>query len=218
MKEQDLARYLVNWLKSQYWEVYQEVEPRKKNSVADIVAVKDKVVWVIETKTSMSLTLLGQALNWKGHGNFISVCIPQRKPSKALEASMKFLSQNGIGLLEYTNFPNNFVVSVKPRFDRKRTDIIYESLHEKQKDFAEAGNSDGLRWTPFKETCFKLRKEVNLNPGLTLKEYIDKIHHHYNSDKTAIISIRTHIRSGLIEGVIPKIEKNKLRLYPPNKE
>ena len=73
-KEADLAKVVVSWLNEQHWDVYQEVQIHGFGGVADIVAVQGPLVWVIECKTSLSLTVMEQASVWRVH--FRSVAVP----------------------------------------------------------------------------------------------------------------------------------------------
>lgn len=83
MKETELAQPVVEWLESQHWDVYQEVEC--PGGYADIVAVRDNYLWIIECKTSFSLKVVEQAMGRRAH--FRSIAIPKTRGS---------LSENGI--------------------------------------------------------------------------------------------------------------------------
>jgi hypothetical protein len=71
--ETDIARPVVAWLQAQGWTVYQEVQ--HQGCVADIVAVRGPLLWVIECKAQLGLAVLGQALGWQGHAHAISVAV-----------------------------------------------------------------------------------------------------------------------------------------------
>lgn len=61
--EAALAAVIVKELRNLGWAVYQEVD--FGNKIADIIAVWDsKIVWIIETKLHLNLTVLSQA--WGG--------------------------------------------------------------------------------------------------------------------------------------------------------
>jgi Holliday junction resolvase len=50
IKEIDIGKALVEWLNVQHWDVYQEV--KIYSHIADVVAVRNGIVWIIECKTS----------------------------------------------------------------------------------------------------------------------------------------------------------------------
>lgn len=214
MNEQQLSTYLVEWLKRDGWDVYQEVE--SVGGIADIVALKNNILWTIECKNSLTLAVLEQSLNWLNKSHFVSVYVPQKKKVKGYRAALTLLVDNGIGLIKYSNMliSPGIHVELKPKLNRKISKSLFNSLHEEQKSFAPAGNSKGSRWTPFKQTCINLYSEVKTNPGLTLKEYIDTIKHHYRSDPTAISCISGYIKSGVIQNIDIVNENGKLKLYP----
>ena len=79
--EQDIAAQVVEWLSGGEWEIYQEVQPSRNERVADIVAVRGSVYWIIETKRSLSISVLEQAWSWSGHSHLRSVAVPALKRS-----------------------------------------------------------------------------------------------------------------------------------------
>ena len=187
IKETDLAFRVVNWLDSQHWDVYQEVQIN--SSIADIVAVQGRLVWIVECKTSLSLSLIAQAIEWIHHAHFVSVAVPiRRQPyqTKAQFVAKNILKHYGIGLLRVPyNSQNLNEHSVKPKINRfARSECVKKMLNEKQKHWAPAGSQGGY-WTPFKQTCREVVRIVNKNPGIILKDLIDKLDHHYASDKSA---------------------------------
>lgn len=72
--EQALAQHVIDWLEAQHWDVYQEVPLHGGGSkTADIVAVRNGLVWVIECKTTLSLAVMAQASSWNVHLRSIAV-------------------------------------------------------------------------------------------------------------------------------------------------
>lgn len=65
IKESDMAKVVVDYLEG--GEVYQEV--KVYDSIADIVWVCGQIVWIIETKLSLSMSLLSQATRWVGYAH-----------------------------------------------------------------------------------------------------------------------------------------------------
>lgn len=140
-KETDIAKAAVDWLTSQNWEVYQEVQFRPFGRIADIVAVNGRLVWVVECKTSLNLALLEQAYRWRGYANFISIAVPQARNGKGRGAAELFLKQFGIGKLSVHPYDTHQTIS--PKLHRIKTNVLKNCLNEHQKTYAAAGNADG---------------------------------------------------------------------------
>ncbi len=83
--EVELARPVVAWLGDLGWEVFQEVSAG--GSVADIVARRGPVLWVVEVKRSLGLSLLGQAHAWKRRAHRVSVAVPAGRDTTARRSS-----------------------------------------------------------------------------------------------------------------------------------
>ena len=218
IKETDLAAKVVEWLNAQHWDVYQEV--KVGGSIADIVGIQNNLVWVIECKTSLSLSLICQAIEWKRYSHFVSVAAPVHRNvfSKSRQGAEKILKQYGIGIInvrmdrEEINIPQT-----KPALNRKAmSDIVKKSLNDNQKTAAPAGSQGGY-WTPFQETSRGIKRMVDKYPGICLKDLIEKISHHYASDKTAKACVRHWIEKGIIRDIMIKKEGKYLKLYSNNK-
>jgi hypothetical protein len=78
-KETELAKVVVGELRERGWTVYQEVTVG--GSVCDIVAVSGRVLWAIEAKLSLGMTVLSQAKAWNGAANLVSVAVPNGRRS-----------------------------------------------------------------------------------------------------------------------------------------
>lgn len=216
-KETEMAKKVIEWLNSQHWEVYQEV--KIGSSIADIVSIQGKLIWIIECKLNFSLDLIGQALEWRRDANFVSIAIPKQKRryiSKARRVGYQILRNYGIGLIEIVNLNADINhQKIEPKLNRKPySKLIKDSLCEKQKYWVPAGTCGGGYWTPFQETCRNVEKIVKTNPGIILKDLIDNLKHHYASDISARASISHWVKKGVINGVEYKKEGRYLRFYP----
>lgn len=219
-KEADLAARVVQYLEEEQWEVYQEVEPRRWGSTADIVAVMGRVVWVIECKLSMSMDLLGQAMDWQGYAHRVSVAVPAPKRHRSDKKDIflhKVCSTWNIGWLEVENndWSHGVRERMRPGFQRRLVDNrIRDSLTEKHKTYSKAGTDTRKRWTPFQHTCDQVAGLVRQRPGITLKEIVDAVDHHYASDSGARSSLSHWVQKGVVKGVEAKREGRYLRFYP----
>lgn len=217
-KETDLALKVVEWLTSQHWDVYQEVQIC--SSIADVVAVQGPLVWIIECKLSMSLGLIGQAHEWIRNAHFVSVAIPggKRYLTKSRHVAKKIMRHYGIGMFEIYDLRDIREHSVQPRLNRKATTkIVKDSLREGHKHYAPAGSQGGY-YTPFKATCRHMVRIVKKNPGIILKDLIDASRHHYLSDVTARACISKYAKRGIIKGIRCERSGKLLRFYPDDKE
>jgi hypothetical protein len=210
MKEVDLAAKVIDYLSAQHWEIYQEVAAC--GSIADIVAVQGQLLWVIECKTSLSLGLIGQAFEWRKRAHFVSVAVPPKKWTKAREVARIILKNYGIGML---NIKEHYADQAeKPMLNRKAyAQDIRKRLCDKHKTWARAGSHSGY-WTPFQETSRCVLATVRKNPGVSLKELIDDIKHHYSSDATARACISKWVQNGVIQGIETRREGKLLKFYP----
>lgn len=206
--EVELGRVIVAWLRDQKWEVYQEVQNRSR--VADIVAVRDKVVWVIELKAVLRLAIMEQADGWLGAANYVSCAVPRRRVSRFVKRA---LEASGIGLLLARRWGQRYEVHeyLRPHLAR-RYEAVWR-LDERHKTFAEAGNALSLRLSPFKVTCENVLRAAKRTPGLTMTEVIRSIEHHYSSSASARCSLLKWIQTGEVPGVEARLQEGRYRIY-----
>lgn len=217
-KETDLAKEVICWLKDQQWEVYQEVGTGYGNPVCDIVAVQNNIVWALECKLSASLALLKSANNWCGwYANYVSVVVPEvnRKNRDVRGMFERYARHDGIGVVRVGT--NHIWETVRPRLWRCKGKGIYGLRHylvEAQKTMCEAGSKGGGHWTSFRQTCINMERVVRDNPGITMKELMGKVEHHYRSSSTARSCILKWLQDSKIPGVRFEKQGRAFMLYP----
>ena len=225
IKEVDIARPVVRYLESHGWDVYQEVN--SLFGIADIVAVLDKHLWIVEVKSTLSLALIAQAKRWVGSAHWVSVAIPTRKSvfcSDARRVGMDILSDLGVGVLKVVVEKDGADgrvaehLSHEPKMIRKPNlgplKTIRDGLVPQQKNFAEAGSVGGAHWTPYKQTCSEVYQYVKRHPGCTVKELIDeKGKYHYSTSSSARHSLSAMARLGHVPGVVARRKGRKLCLF-----
>lgn len=222
--EADLGKIVVQYLRDLGWEVYQEVSwGQGGNKRADIVAVQDRVIWILELKKTFGFDVLAQAEEWI-HWNCahkVSVVTPEPKKGrvKAYGFRKKMAEHIGAGWLQVRNGrwgqPDFVSTEATPRIQRRlRDDHLGTFIREEHKTALEAGSQGGGYWTPFRGTALAVQETVRTCPGITLKELIEKVDHHYRSDAGARSSIRKWVSQGVIEGVEFRKEGRKLTLHP----
>ena len=186
LAESDHAKRIVEYLMKMGWDVYQEVRAGHLCPRADIVAIqqlgKAKLSWIIETKTSFSISVIEQALYWRDNHSSNYVSISPAKIGNKVHRMIRLLNNYGIGV-----FMSNPVLPKYYRINRHFS--IERYLHEEQKNYLTAGSPGGGYYTQFRETKNNIENYVKNNPGCTLKEAIDNTKHHYTSDKIAIARI-----------------------------
>ncbi|MBC2632303.1 hypothetical protein H6X84_25135, partial [Salmonella enterica subsp. enterica serovar Enteritidis] len=69
MKESDMYPYLKQYFEGKGYTVYPEIEPLSGYKRADIVAIKDQDVVIVEMKVGFGLTVIQQAFDWRGYAH-----------------------------------------------------------------------------------------------------------------------------------------------------
>jgi hypothetical protein len=210
----DVAKGVIAYLCNLRWDVYQEVQLSYSSPCADIVAVQNGIVWVVETKASRTLTVIEQAIYWRRYAHKVSVGVPYSRRGSMWE---EILAWKGVGCLEVSGKSAESIrESVRPKLIRNAsTDFLKSKLCDEHKTFAEAGNPHGHRWTPFQKTAQALQRYVasrqivdGKKVGVLLKKAIESVDHHYSSNSSAKQSMKKWIEEGVIEGLtIQKVDR-----------
>lgn len=224
--EEEFAKDIVNLLQDESWEVYHEVQ--FLGGRVDIVATQGRLVRIVETKMSLTPTLIGQASRYIGFANFIHVVVPKKvntrhesdsRGKKILEIACKTL---GIGVMEVlpmfrtsSKLSLSESITVPAKINRRICTDIFRYLKEEQKgSWGEAGNARHEYYTPWRQTCRDWRQYVDNHPGCTLKEVMTGAKHHYRTDATCKSSMRELLNKGIVKG----IELRDGKLYPKEEE
>ncbi len=211
MKEIDLAIPLIAWLDSHGFEVYQEVQVN--GDTADIVAVlHGKLVHVIEVKTALSMAVLAQADRWRHYAHWRSVAVPHLRRNGAVHPfTMRICQDYGIGMFY---IGRDISERIPPAFNRKvRADIVLKTLRPEHKTYAQAGSSNGRRWTPFAATCTSIARYVANHPGCDLKTLVGSIDTHYASKSCASHCISHWAQAGKVQGIRCVRDGKHLRFF-----
>ena len=213
--ETELAKDVIEWLTADGWEVFQEVPAH--GHVADIVAKRGPLVWIIEAKVSFGLAVIEQASNWVHYANLVSVAVPY---SRKDEFKRQICSKFGVGVLvwrhEHNTYANSWKISetIRPEFCRKTIGSWEKILKEQHKTFCAAGSTgQKKRFTPFVDTCQQLVQIVTNNPGITLKNALLLIKHHYKTPASARASILHYIENRIIGEIRAEFVNKEILLY-----
>lgn len=223
MKKEDLAAAVVAHLRDLHWDVHQEVGG-PYGARADIVAVQGSLLYVVETKTTLGLAVIGQALHWLARAHYVSVAVPwNRRVGPERHCAERILREWGIGLMTVTlsEYEGSRVrEEVSPRLWRRipldGTARLRAMLNDGTRTYAKAGNADGKFWSPFKETVRQVQQTVHQAPGITTRELVGSIRHHYSTDRTARSTLLRWLWLGKIPGVRGEGER-PVRWFPAKK-
>lgn len=202
--EVDMMRFVVSWLRDQKWEVFQEVQ--FGGSRCDIVARQGGVLWCIEGKMVLNLQVVAQAIHWRPYANYISIAVPLRQKNDMANDIFRW---KGIGILLVNNLTEQewhcpIIEDVRPRLWRKIGGRLAKNLYAESKDYAEAGNAQSKFWSPFKNTVREIHQALGHAQlhGMTTRELVNAIHHHYHCASTARSSLHKWLNEGVIDGVV----------------
>lgn len=221
--ETEIGRVVVAWLAASGWDVYQEVQPHAYGAVADIVATRGPLVWIIECKAALGLGVLEQALAWKGLAHYLSVASPPWgvRPRRRRVFDLVF-HESGIGWLGVkTGEPSYYLQPsveevVAPRL--ARTAIVTSWRHvltEAHKTYAEAGSAGGGFLTAWRASCDRVAAWVGRNPGASMKDMMTELGRlHYATPASARSAMVRCIQRGEVRGVRCERDGRALRLYP----
>lgn len=205
--EAQLAAVVIHWLEALGADVYQEVEIHTQGHRADIVARIRSEIWIVETKASMSLAVIEQAMDRRRHAHRVYIAAPLARA----RAGRLLCSELGIGLLEVSadSYDGPMVRQVcASRRWNQRPVALAARLQPEHKTHARAGAPTGGHWSPFRKTIELLAARVAKSPGLSVKDAVNSIEHHYRNNTGARTSLATWIREGKVPGV--RIEDGKL--------
>ena len=82
ISEKTIGMAVQDWLIERQWDCFPEVQIRQRGPRADLIAVKGPLMWALETKLSLNLHVIEQALRWKNLGALytsVAVLKPKRK-------------------------------------------------------------------------------------------------------------------------------------------
>lgn len=186
-RESALAARVVSWLEAQRWDVYQEVEHR--GDIADIVAVRAGLVWVIETKVTLSLAVMHQAARWPVHYRSLAVPwakrgwderkIAERICGDFLQVGVLYIDGPGLDVHGGYHYGertvSEHVRAPLLRHNHALAVALRERLRPDHKTYAQAGSNRGGRWTPYKQTISEVRELLKKRgaAGATLREIVE---------------------------------------------
>lgn len=164
VSEIELAAVVVDWLEARGYDVFQEVELRAQGQRADIVARRGSELTIVEVKVSASLALLYQAMERRRLAHRIYVAIPRCS-----------------------------LAMIDDRRWNSRPLKLAARLREEHKTSAPAGSRGG-HWSRWRDTCARITRLAAGSPGVTLKEALQQVSHHYARRPAKVPDQRRSIR------------------------
>lgn len=185
VKETEVAEIIIAWLAESYWEVYQEVQYSRQGGIADIVAVRNGKIWVIETKTAYTMDVLQQASRWHAHYRSVGVPMAEQKRDRDYRVAERFYR---VGVLEVDPYRKAVDEVISPpvitNHHKWAKDMIAD-LTDLHKSYAKAGSHGSQHLTPYKTTMMEIRKFITEHPGCGIKEiYAALGEMHYSSQSS----------------------------------
>ena len=217
--EVDLAQAVIEWLESDGWDVYQEVQVDEVR--ADIVAFEPetKRSWIIECKRSLTFDVVAQAWRWRRLAHWVSVGVPEGPKfwTDGRKLGMEILEWKKIGFVPVgeCGVLGEQVRRVPANLDADSYDLIHTCRPE-HKIRAPAGTNKGGYVTEFGETVAKIEDFVRENPGADIKTVSRSIKHHYNGNDpnwTFRRRITELIRKGKIKTIRGEEKGGLLHLF-----
>lgn len=203
MKESDLAKKVVEWLKLQHWEIYQEVQIFRAGSIVDIIAERCGIYMNVEVKTSLTFAVIEQAQKNQFMFNYTCVAVPfVNRKRQGRWLALDVCEKRKIGVIEVdAGYSGGYIeYGVQPQLTRNNKDIIeryvISSLTEAHKNYCEAGSANGGHLTPYRQTMDSIKSILKREGPCTLKQIMFHLEqHHYCSDNSAKGSIRKALYS-----------------------
>jgi len=210
MKETELAQKFVDYLSG--YDLYFEVDYFR---CVDIVALNGITSSAIEVKTTFNFKVFEQALGNRNHFNYSYIAVPSFND---WFIQQRLCKDYGIGLLLYDGRRGYEEVReiVHPKLNRHANNKrLIERLHERNKRSLPGSKSgDSGKITAFGCTVENAVRYVQRHSGCSMKEMIDNIGHHYDSNMIARRNIYTWIHKGVIADII--FQGGKLYINPKN--
>ncbi len=205
MKETELAQKFVEYLKG--FDLYFEVDYYRS---VDIVALDENISSAFEVKTTFNFKVFEQALENRKHFNYSYIATQDWRDTTI---QRKLCEDYGVGLIIYDSKRgyNDVREYVHPKLNRHvNNKRLVESLHEMNKRSLPGSKSgDSTKITAFGITVENAVRYVQMHPGCTLKEMVDNIGHHYDSN----ILARKNLYQWIYKGIIKEISWKYGKLY-----
>ncbi len=176
MKETDLFKPVRQLLLSMGYEVQGEI------MAADVFAVKDKDIIIVELKLAMSLKLVYQAIERQKVTPHVYIAMPKLPLRRHLKANPQLtllLKKCGIGLIEVTQAEANIILnshheSIIPTKMSPAKKRVMMKEFEARDQYQTLGGTNGKKITAYREQVIEIAKallSLGEAPLNMIKEY-----------------------------------------------
>lgn len=214
MKEEALARQVVEHLRVQGWDCYAEVEVDAR---CDIVARRPEsgLVLAVECKDKLGWAVVKQAARWRSMANWSVVATPryQRRDDERLACEM--LTAMRLGWIGVGHHVDELVA---PPLLRQEPGTLGNYLREEQRDWAAPGNARGERFTLFGKTRKDIEAFVRDHPHCTIEDILAGVKTHYRSAKSAKPQLVKLARLNVLGPVRTRFDGVRHRFYVDDDE
>lgn len=205
---------MVSWLTEWKWDVWQEVSPNRSDDRADIVAVRDRRVMVVEAKKSLTFDVIYQADRWSAH--YRAVVVPYARPSEGRALAGRVCEWLGLGLYEAYIWDHDVKETIPPRLHRQyhaSSTRMIEALADFPRSYVAAGSPTGGHWSKYRGTMDRVWAYVKANPGCTVRDVVKDVKHHYASPQSAVSAIPKWLTTIEKDRFRVEVDGRTLRLY-----
>jgi hypothetical protein len=187
--EKDLGLLVKVWLIAEDWDCFPEAQIRQRGPRADLIAIKDSLLWVIETKLSLNLQVIEQALRWRDLGALytsIAVLKPKRKYHQKFTWHSNFVDrffrQEGLGLIFGDLLDNTVIEAIPPRLHRynyQRSKNIIAQLDPRMKLYIPGSTSKEGFSSPYQRTIENAITFIAAQKTCSINELLTNIKTHF---------------------------------------
>lgn len=214
--EAELASVVRRRMECIGWTAYAEVQVEQGDKRADLVFEAGRRVMIVETKLSLSIEVVSQAVRWLGKAHYVVIAVPAPKgrSSERIAFVVDYLRSKGIGLW-WLEPGEECQLGSGDIYDASRLDVVVpERLHrwadwkaqklrrvlvDEMREAQAGRQTGGVASTPFKRTCLALRKFVERYPGTPFISAMGHIQHHYSSVRSARSNIEIILKAAELE-------------------
>jgi len=201
-----LARTVAADLEMQGWDCYYEVSLQRAfpdldlNGICDIVAVQGRLAMAVECKTSLSLDLMEQAIEWTRVFPLVAIAVPAAKLSRKRALRDHLADFFRLGQGEVSEFGVAWTRRARlhrPNIDR--VPAIRSALSPMQKLAIPGAQVNANRETPYQRTITEVRIHLAQHGPMPIRELVAHLKaaggHHYASDAGVGPGILSAIRT-----------------------
>lgn len=190
MKESDLAKKFVDFLKGEY-DLYFEFMD------IDIYGKGINHTIGVEVKTSLNFKVIQQAYQNIQCCNYSYIAVP--KP-KEIHFGFKICEMLGVGVLLYNEEYNHVSQRIAPKLNRHVRNIKIPSAIHKEAIPGTKSGEHGIK-SPFMLSVMNIEDYVKHHEGCTIKEAISNTSWHWYNMASAKSCIANYIKNGIIKTI-----------------